>query len=128
MPHRPVADNRMAAHHASMPAKGKKPKGSSRAPTHVPEEKGQGPQATSMPSRTMSGIVEPMSHSKPIHVGIPGLVNSTTMGPEVRQRLVSGIIESAMGMTHASGPVSKVAGHDATAYNAGMRHIAGSPF
>jgi len=119
----------MAAAQASMPpVKGKKSKGVSSPPTHVPEEKGQGPQATSMPSRTMAGILEPMSSSKPLHVGIPGLVNSTTMGPEVRQRLVKGIIESAMGITHATGPVSKVMGHDATAYAAGMRHIPGSPF
>ena len=94
-------------------------------PVHV--AKHEGPQASSLPG--MMGIIDPMSAGRPQHPGIPGLVNSTTMGPEVRQRLVSGIIESTMGGGRApEGPVHKVAGHDATAYNAGMRHIPGSPF
>ena len=56
------------------------------------------------------------------------IISSTTLGPEVRHRLVSGIIESPMERSTDQGPVSKVAGHDATAYNAGMVHIAGSRF
>ena len=62
-------------------------------------------------------------------MGIPGIISSTSLGPEQRSRLVGGIIESPMsGSMAAEGPVSKVMGHDATAYNEGMVHIRGSHF
>jgi hypothetical protein len=85
-----------------------------------------GPQATSMPGST-GIIMDVMKPGKGV-VGVPGIISSTTLGPEVRQRLVSGIIESPMERSTDHGPVSKVAGHDATAYNAGMVHLAGSRF
>jgi len=85
-----------------------------------------GPQATSMPG-SMGIIHDVMKPGKGV-VGVPGIISSTTLGPEVRHRLVSGIIDSPMGRSTDQGPVSKVAGHDATAYNAGMVHIAGSRF
>jgi len=87
----------------------------------------QGPQASSLP--TMMGIIDPSTAGRPQNPGIPGLIHSTTLGPEVRQRLVSGIIEAPMGaVSRNEGPVHRVSGHDATAYNDGMVHIPGSPF
>ena len=97
-------------------------KGSSR----VAVAKHEGPQASTLPA--MMGIIDPMSAGRPQHPGIPGLIQSTTLGPEQRHRLVSGIIETTMSGRAAEGPVHKVAGHDATAYNEGMVHIPGSPF
>ena len=62
-------------------------------------------------------------------MGIPGIISSTSLGPEQRQRMVSGIIESPMGgVMDKSGAVHAILGHDATAYNAGMVHIRGSHF
>jgi hypothetical protein len=62
--------------------------------------------------------------------GVPGIITSTTLGPEVRQRLQKGIIESMMGAVGhgGEGPVMAAAGHDATAYNTGMVHMAGSQY
>ena len=86
-----------------------------------------GPQATGMPG-SMSIIHNVQKPGSGIH-GIPGIIHSTTLGPEVRGRLMDGIISSAMdGRRGAEGPVTKVAGVDATAYNAGMVHIRGSSF
>ena len=89
---------------------------------------GQAPPATSMQGslgiieNTMSGG----NRNRP--VGIPGIISSTSLGPEQRQRLVAGIIESPMEGRGPSGPVHAVMGHDATAYNEGMVHLRGSPF
>lgn len=85
------------------------------------------PQATSYP---MPGIIHDpsgkMGHG--IH-GVPGIISSTTTGNEVRGRLMLGVIESCISGGHApDGPVHHAEGHDATAYNAGMVHIRGSPF
>ena len=74
------------------------------------------------------GIIENVRRGKDHNMGIPGIISSTSLGPEQRQRLVSGIIESPMGGHSVEGPVSKVMGHDATAYNEGMVHIRGSHF
>jgi hypothetical protein len=75
------------------------------------------------------GIIENVRAGKDHNMGIPGIISSTSLGPEQRSRLVSGIIESPMGGGVGSeGPVSKVLGHDATAYNEGMVHIRGSHF
>jgi len=87
---------------------------------------GQAPPATSMMGSL--GIIEHPSNRKEYNMGIPGIITSTSLGPEQRARLVSGIIESPMAGEHASGPVHKVMGHDATAYNAGMVHLRGSHF
>ena len=86
----------------------------------------QGPQATSMPGAV--GIIHDVMRPGKGAVGVPGIISSTTLGPEVRHRLVSGIIESPMAGEHASGPVQRVQGVDATAYNEGMVHIAGSRY
>jgi len=89
--------------------------------------KGQAPPATSL--RGSMGIIENVRAGKDHNMGIPGIISSTSLGPEQRQRLVGGIIESPMsGSMAAEGPVSKVMGHDATAYNEGMIHIRGSHF
>jgi hypothetical protein len=58
--------------------------------------------------------------------GIPGIISSTLTSPETRQRLVSGIIDTMIRGDAPAGPVHTVGGHDSTAYNAGMVHIAGS--
>lgn len=93
----------------------------------VPEGRGRmGPQATSMPGSM--GIIQDVMRPGKGATGVPGIISSTTLGPEVRHRLVSGIIESPMERSTDQGPVSKIAGHDATAYNAGKIHIAGSKF
>jgi len=86
----------------------------------------QGPQASSMPGQM--GIIHDVRKPGKGAVGIPGIISSTTLGPEQRGRLVSGIIEHPMEGEHETGPVHKVMGVDATAYNTGMAHIAGSRF
>jgi len=89
---------------------------------------GQAPSASSLPGSL--GIIEhPAGGRRDRSVGIPGIISSTSLGPEQRQRLVAGIIESAMaGHSTDSGAVHSVMGHDATAYNEGMVHIRGSGF
>jgi hypothetical protein len=88
---------------------------------------GQAPAASTLPG-SLGIIADPASGRKE-HMGIPGIISSTSLGPEQRQRLVSGIIESPMGGEgRASGPVHSVMGHDSTAYNEGMIHIRGSHF
>lgn len=91
---------------------------------------GQAPAATSLQGSL--GIIENTMSGGNRHrtVGIPGIISSTSLGPEQRQRIVSGIIESGMaeGGRASSGPVHAVMGHDATAYNDGMVHLRGSSF
>ena len=116
---RPVEQNAAAiaalgphpTHHADVPRSGRP---------------GEGPQATSMPGH-VAVIHNVQKPGRGAH-GIPGIISSTSLGPEVRGRLMDGIIISAMGGKYEQGPVTKVAGMDATAYNAGMSHIAGSRF
>lgn len=121
---RPVSDDAKQGGKKAAPKgrAGKMMEGSSR----VAVAKHEGPQASSLPS--MMGIIDPMTVGRPQNPGIPGLIHSTTLGPEQRQRLVSGIIETTMAGKEPEGPVHKVAGNDATAYNQGMVHIPGSPF
>ena len=99
-----------------------------RSHMNVPEPKGRqrGQQATSL-AGDMGIIQDVMRPGRGIH-GIPGIISSTTVGPEQRERLVSGIIVSAMGGHMDQGPVTRVTGHDSTAWNAGMAHIPGSHF
>jgi len=89
---------------------------------------GQAPPATSLPGQL--GIIEhPMLGDRHRSVGIPGIMSSTSLGPGQRSRIVAGIIESGLDKGRkADGAVHSVLGHDATAYNAGMVHIAGSGF
>ena len=78
------------------------------------------------------GVIDPHGETKPKdkrREGIPGIIQTTTEGAQTRARLVGGIIESPMADGKPpSGPVHAVMGHDATAYNAGMRHLPGSSF
>ena len=88
-------------------------------------------QATSLPGKL--GFIDPhsaTSNKDARREGIPGIIQTTTEGAATRQRMVGGIIESPLssGGKAASGPVHAVQGVDATAYNAGMKHIPGSPF
>ena len=87
---------------------------------------GQAPPATSLQGSL--GIIERPAAGKVRPMGIPGILSSTSLGPEQRQRLVSGIIESGMGGVSASGPVHSILGHDSTAYSEGMVHLRGSQF
>jgi hypothetical protein len=88
---------------------------------------GQAPTATSLPGSL--GIIEHPSGGRDHNLGIPGIISSTSLGPNQRQRLVAGIIESAMSApSHNSGAVHAVMGHDSTAYSEGMVHIRGSGF
>ena len=87
---------------------------------------GQAPSATSILGSM--GIIEDPKKGRDHNMGIPGIISSTSLGPEQRQRLVAGIIESPMEGEAAEGPVSMVQGHDATAYNEGMIHLRGSHF
>ena len=90
---------------------------------------GQAPPATSLQGSL--GIIEnAMGGDRHRSVGIPGIISSTSLGPEQRQRLVGGIIESPMEGQHPrdSGAVHSVMGHDSTAYNEGMIHLRGSQF
>ena len=90
----------------------------------MPESHDQ--EATSMPG-SLHVIQDVRSRSGGIS-GIAGIISSTTQGAQTRQRLVSGIIDSLLPTREAEGPVSKVEGMDATAYNSGQIHIRGSPF
>ena len=85
------------------------------------------PQATSYP---MPGVIRDVQRAGKGAVGVKGIINSTTTGNEVRQRLMLGIIESPASIKGhgADGPVHKVMGSDSTAYSSGMAHISGSPF
>jgi hypothetical protein len=113
---------RGAIHQAPAP----KPAGFSSKPQGRAASHGQAPPATSMLGSL--GIIEHPSAGRDRNVGIPGIISSTSLGPEQRQRLVSGIIESPMSGQSVSGPVHTILGHDATAYNEGMVHIRGSHF
>jgi hypothetical protein len=126
--HKPVMDNapmHVAAHHAG------------RKEHHAKHEKhmdvpnagkpSHGPQASSLPGHLE--VIKDVSSGRGMAHGIPGIVSSTTQGPEVRQRLHMGIIESMMGRVVEAGPVSSVQGNDATAWNAGNGiHLPGSRF
>ena len=114
---------RGAIHQAPAP----KHAGATMKPHGAAARKGQAPPATTLPGGL--NIIESPRKGKDHNLGIPGIISSTSLGPEQRQRLVSGIIESPMaGPGHASGPVHAIMGHDSTAYNAGMVHLRGSHF
>jgi hypothetical protein len=119
---RPVDQNAVATSKLGPTKLARKPIG--------PASTDMGPQASSLPG-TM-GVIQNVSTggNRDRARGVPGIVNSTTLGPEVRQRLQSGIIASLMGGQGrgAEGPVSAAAGTDATAYNSGMVHLAGSQY
>lgn len=117
---RPVGDNASAAaHYAAKPHQEKKGRA-------VPQEgkPSKSPQATSLPGSLP--IIHDMGKRHGGIVGIPGIISSTLTSPETRQRLVSGVIDTMIRGETPAGPVHTVGGHDATAYNAGMVHIAGS--
>lgn len=120
---RPVNDN--VTHSGNFPAAHGHARGGLKIPTeHKPSHS---PQASSMPG-SLPIIRDP--HAKPgtAH-GLSGIISSTTTSPETRQRLVSGILDVCQhNGTASQGPVHSVMGHDSTAYNTGMVHIAGSQF
>lgn len=88
---------------------------------------GQAPPATGLMGSM--GIIENVRNGKDHNMGIPGIISSTSLGPDQRNRLVGGIIETMVQSGHPKeGPVSTVQGRDATAYNEGMVHIRGSHF
>jgi len=124
-PHHKQSDLRDAVHlapHPKAPGGGMLSGGGAKA-----ARAGQAPPASSLMGSL--GIISSPSGGRDREMGIPGIITSTSLGPEQRQRLVAGIIESPMGGAgHAQGPVHKVMGHDATAYNEGMIHIRGSHF
>lgn len=88
--------------------------------------KGQAPPATSLMGSLH--IIESPRKGKDHNLGIPGIISSTSLGPEQRSRLVAGIIETPMAGEAAAGAVRNIMGHDATAYNEGMIHLRGSHF
>ena len=96
------------------------------APHGQAARRGQAPPATSIVGSMH--IIESPRKGKDHNMGIPGIISSTSLGPEQRSRLVSGIIDSPMSGQAADGPVHKIMGHDSTAYNEGMVHIRGSHF
>ena len=85
------------------------------------------PVATSLPGQL--GILDLAHHMKgDMSPGIPGIIRTTTTGSEIRHKLMSGIIDLGEHGRKADGAVHMVTGHDASAQNAGMRPIPGSPF
>ena len=123
--HHKQSDIRGAIHQAPHPVSksgGMISGGGAKAASH-----GQAPAATSL--QGSMGIITNVRAGKDHNMGIPGIISSTSLGPVQRTRLVSGIIESPMAGPMASeDAVSKVMGHDATAYNEGMIHLRGSHF
>ena len=113
---------RGAIHAAPTP----KSSGFSSAPHGQAARRGMAPPATSMVGSMH--IIESPRKGRDHNLGIPGIISSTSLGPEQRSRLVSGIIDSPMAGHSADGPVHKIMGHDSTAYNEGMVHIRGSHF
>lgn len=103
-------DGAVGVKHSEVPHHGK--------PSHSP-------QASGLPGSLH--IIHDVRAKSKTH-GIPGILNTTTTSPETRGRLLSGIIEHPMVGHVPQGPVEKVLGHDATAYNAGSVHIRGSHF
>jgi len=92
----------------------------------MPHRKSHVPQATSMLG-SMNIINDAGGHGSGRAHGIPGIITTTSLGPEQRTRLISGIIDLADGGHHEmEGPLHSVMGHDATAMNAGMRPIPGA--
>jgi hypothetical protein len=104
--------------------KSKKVASSGRREQKMPESHEQ--EATSMPGSLR--VIQNVSARSGGISGIPGIISSTTQGAQVRQRLVMGVIDSLLPSRAPEGPVSKVGGMDATAYNTGMVHLRGSPY
>ena len=85
------------------------------------------PVATSLPGE-LHILDLAREHGKDVNRGIEGIIRTTTTGSDIRHKLVSGILDLADAGRKGDGPVHAVTGHDATARNAGMRPIPGSPF
>lgn len=84
-------------------------------------------EATSLPGHL--GILDLAHHTQgDKHRGIPGILHTTSEGVHIRHKLVSGILDLCDHGRKADGAVHQVTGHDATARNAGMRPLPGSPF
>jgi hypothetical protein len=88
---------------------------------------GQAPPASTLPGQL--GVITNPSAGKPRPMGIPGILSSTSLGPEQRSRMVAGILTNPGSEGRAQvDAVHSVSGHDATAYNQGMVHLRGSPY
>jgi len=120
--HRPVNDNKPMKHHEKKEAGHHMKK----MEIHEAGRHERTPQATSLPGSLP--IIHSMHGRRDGIHGIPGIISSTTTGPEIRQRLISGILDPCTEHKAQEGPVSVVHGVDSTAYNTGMVHIRGSPF
>ena len=83
------------------------------------------PQASGLPGEMM--IIQNASRGGDRTRGIPGILHTTSLGPEQRNRLVDGIIDLSAHGRKGDGPVHRVSGNDATAHNAGMRPLPGAP-
>ena len=123
----PVNDNR-----PTLIGRARQPSGTSRETGTVlprgasmPVREAHFPQATGLPGSLM--IIENAGHGGHKSHGIPGILHTTSLFPEQRQRLVSGIIDLGVHSRESCGPVHMITGHDATAMNAGMRPIPGAP-
>ena len=120
---RPVNDN--VTHAGNFPAKHAKDHAGSKIPTEF--RPAVYPQASSLPGSTP--VIRDPHHKPGMAHGISGIISSTTTSPETRQRLVSGILDVCRhDGAHERGPIHAVTGHDSTAYNSGMVHLAGSPY
>jgi hypothetical protein len=126
---RPVNDNTAGLAKRAGGKSSKTKKGNS-MPVPNEHKPSHSPQAVSLPGQ-LPVLMEPGrgGERKGAIVGVPGIIHSTVTSPETRQRLVSGILDlcEARG-AKGDGPVHTVTGHDSTAYNSGMVHLAGSRF
>ena len=123
----PVNDNRPDVIQRAHQKSGKKSKdGRVEGPgVALPRQQSHFPQATGLPGSLM--IIENAGRGRDRVHGIPGILSTTSLGPEQRRKLISGIIDLSEHGRRADGPVHQVSGHDATAMNAGMRPIPGAP-
>lgn len=122
----PVNDNRpdlaARAHQPSKKSKDSRVEGPGKA---IPHRVSQYPQASGLPGSL--SIIENAGRGRDRPHGIPGILSTTSLGPEQRRKLISGIIDLSEHGRKADGPVHNVSGHDATAMNAGMRPLPGAP-
>lgn len=123
----PVNDNAASLKKRATQKGGKKDGVVHGAGKAVPKENvaSRGPVATSLPGSL--GILDLAHHMKnDLKHGIPGIITTTSTGNDVRNKLLSGIIDLCEHGRKADGPIHSVLGHDATAMNAGMRPIPGA--
>lgn len=123
----PANDNRRALmQRATQRAPEKGSGGVVEGSVHLHHRVSHVPQATGFASQM--NIIQDAGHGGRDRVhGIPGIISTTSLGPDQRSRLLSGIIDMSHPRPHDEGILHKISGHDATAMNAGMRPIPGAP-